>query len=120
MNTDNRTDEELNCIIAERCKWAPTYGDHALRTAWLDITGQDIGLRAPNYCKDLQAIHNAVMTLDPHYHWAYGDHIRSITGCLGPNGEDIGLSGFGVFTIAHASARERAEALVRVLEEIDK
>lgn len=112
MNTDTRTDEELEAIIAQWCGWLPSLGDHACRNAWLDLTGEDWPLMPPRYCRSLDAVNGA-----------------EIAWCSQAGPEDAShprfLLSHALYKVTvpinrqpvFANARERAEALVRVIEE---
>jgi len=103
MNKDNRTDEELNRIIAEWCGWVPSDGDHKRRNAWLEIAGEDWPIRPPNYCRDLNAVHEAEK--------------RILGDLLNMWDKYCELLGGSLYHCAHADASQRAEALVKVIEE---
>lgn len=115
MNTDTRTDEELEAIIAQWCGWLPSIGDHASRNAWLDLTGEDWPLMPPRYCRSLDAVHSAEKNLTPDQAWLYNRTLSEIHGTAGGMG-----SGVVDEWDWHSTARQRAEALVRVIEESKK
>ena len=123
---DQRTDAELNRVIA----------------GWMglnleDYTGHpDNPVKAeiapPNYCTDLNAIQQAVMNLPDHDKYEFKDgSIAKSSRCayvtfLMANYEGISIKDFEwspmgpdagyIFDISNTSARQRAEALVRVIE----
>jgi hypothetical protein len=104
MNKDTRTDEELNRIIHRWLGFVPseplidgqifTYG-HRPDNSWGEIVITD-------YCSDLNAIHEAVKKLpEGPYTW-WSNHLMQIVGTH--------------LKSVNAGARERAEALVAVIE----
>jgi len=112
MNKDNRTDEELNRIIAEWCGWVPSDGDHKRRNAWLEIAGEDWPIRPPNYCRDLNAVHEACQKLFefPSKEWIGGSLADDY------DAEIQRMSAYqNLFRWDH-EARQRSEALVKVIE----
>ena len=118
MNTDQRTDEELNRVIAEWCGWMfiPARDIYisgqlqAVPEEWESPNG-DYHDNLPNYCRDLNACHEAEMRLflqgegeagDPYVRRRYLHALDAITG--------------DQWNTVSATARQRAEALVRVIE----
>lgn len=95
------TDAQINQAIAEACGWG-----------WFQkiCTGELLGkfveekgpLRSiPDYCDDLNAMHEAEKVLDTIEQGHYWDHLKDLT--------DEG------FDQLHATARQRAEAFLRTL-----
>jgi len=141
MNTNKRTDDEINRIIAEWCgwKWEPhTYG-----TCLRDPSGAIVNnnyaevWRLPNYCRDLNAVRDAESKLSDDQQFQL---IRVLTGLdesfdrlhkIDPKRfpkretwiEDymhrLGWDQVWAFCL-QATARQRAEALVKVIEEGEK
>lgn len=115
---DTRPDSELNRIIAEWCGWKyngmGTVGSlhHPTNCTCFDGAGCSI----PSYCTDLNAMHEAVETLrnnQVHFFGYFGSLFTVVTNGLEWGGD---LEFFG-FNLINATARQRAEALVRVIEE---
>ena len=113
MNTDQRPDEELNRVIAEWCGWTNVWGRFGdfIRYAGTESEQLVQGLEIPNYCRDLNACHEAEMRLflqgegeagDPYVRRRYLHALDAITG--------------DQWNTVSATARQRAEALVRVIE----
>ena len=98
MNTDKRTDDELKLIIAEWSGYAGGY-----------IVTND-GKHPLNYCRDLNAVHEAEKKLDSEWSGRYAGEIIDI-GC------ELGVcwTTRSVASIC-ATARQRAEALIKVIE----
>lgn len=94
------SDQEINIAIAEACGWA-----HA------DVEPYAF----PDYCNDLNAMHEAekvLVEIGVNKWWTYAGHI------LRHN-----PSPFGAETAIHATARQRAEAFLRTIgkwEEAEK
>jgi len=121
MNTDTRTDDELNKVIAEWCGWRflPSQDiyiagiDQALPEHWED-PDEAAHEQCPNYCQDLNAVHEAIAKL------GYIDGMRFIESLaeISDNNEDY-YEGWCTSTIVglfDTTARQRAEALVKVIE----
>lgn len=123
MNTDKRTDEELNRIIAG---WAGT-GSYVDEVGLIQLPMATDGQSwdfSPNYCRDLNAVHEAVMRLlnsKPGYWdraWFWGLH-QLVTGIDSHDGWGE-VDARSCCDTSNATARQRAEALVRVIEESKK
>jgi len=112
---DNRTDAEINRVIAEWCGWRliPSHDIYisgqtqAVPEEWESPNG-DYHDELPNYCGDLNACHEAESKLPVEYQmkaavYVYNNHR--------PKGAKAS------WTMYHAAARQRAEALVRTIEE---
>ncbi len=119
MSANKRSDTELNRIIAEwhygyedfdqlkdhlnppRWEGRKLFGSHRAQNKWEDVL---------SYCTDLNAIHEAeekvLSNVDTGY--AYDCELNIICGCY----ED-GVMNY--VKLRHATARERAEALVNVI-----
>jgi hypothetical protein len=96
------TDEQINQAIAEACGWVP---DCDRGICW-DQYGNAI-ITPPNYCADLNAIHEAEKIMSKH-HWMWNAYYYAV--------------GAGVFSL-HATARKKAEAFLKALgkwEEVQK
>jgi len=116
MNTDTRSDEELNRVIAEWCGWkfVPSRDIYicgqlqAVPEEWVD-PGSESYNAPPNYCRDLNACHEAEGKLDDEqfdlFRWILWDAVKKPT--------------INAWFRAHlsAEARQRAEALVKVIEQ---
>ena len=93
------TDEQINAAIAEACGWK---GNLICR----DFNGNLWPSVPPNYCTDLNAMHEAERTLHP---------------------TDLGVMGIWIARLLkqdgewfHAAARQRAEAFLRTLGKWEK
>lgn len=104
------TDQEINVAVAEGCGWTSRVnadGDlseaHLTRTwiEWLGPNGQQDS-EPPNYCADLNAMHEAEMWLIKEFNrqLLFGQHLRWL--CADKNAW-------------HATARQRAEAFLKTL-----
>ena len=101
----DRSDEELNRTIAEWEGWkfVPehdvsfiTPAGHAMPEGWTDPEGEPYSI-PPNYCRDLNACHEAEGKLDYIQQYEYADQL--------------------FMKLTFATARQRAEALVAVIEQ---
>lgn len=86
-------DEEINIAIAEACGWKICpFGEPLQPKTWRSA------LDLPDYCRDLNAMHEAEKTLN-------GTAMRVYEALLNPD------DGFAI----HANARQRAEAFIRTI-----
>ena len=94
------TDQEINVAIAEACGWERVGVYEGFLMGVEPLDGQFVTL--PDYCNNLNAMHEAEMTLPNEYvKRLYIDHL-------------VCLMEAGTFTVM-ASARQRAEAFLRVI-----
>lgn len=105
------TDDQINAAIAETCGWKCAGHPHQKKaTDGLEF-GYQIVIRPdgqlvthnsiPDYCNDLNAMHEAEKVLSSPQRDEYWDRIKDLT--------DEG------FDQLHATARQRAEAFLRTL-----
>ena len=94
---EEMTDEQINAAIAEACRWVPDC-DNGI--CW-DQHGNAI-ITPPNYCNDLNAMHEAEKTLSETNMFVMAHYIERF----------ISRHGQHYF---HATARQRAEAFLRTL-----
>lgn len=115
MNTDTRSDEELNRVIAEWCGWkfVPSRDIYicgqlqAVPEEWVD-PGSESYNAPPNYCRDLNACHEAEKRLNREQLVDYCSFRLRYT-----TGEGMASD----YKMICATARQRAEALVKVIEQ---
>ena len=92
------TDEQINLTIARVLGW------HSIHTSTTGIKGMKGPLRGfmplPNYCTDLNAMHEAEDELSGNQYMVYALMLDAVEGSL-----------FGI----RATARQRAEAFLRML-----
>jgi hypothetical protein len=97
------TDEQINIAIAEACGRVRRPDGY-----WFPL-GSTVGSAGiPDYCNDLNAMHEAEMTLPPGRKRKQWDNSRAEFRCY------LRLISGHVGSI-HATARQRAEALLRTL-----
>jgi hypothetical protein len=91
------TNEQINIAIAEACGWYEE--DNESEICWTrdELTYCLHEDELPNYCNDLNAMHEAEKVLTNEQWVAYGKE----------------LSRLGVFPMVHANAKERTEAFLR-------
>lgn len=95
------TDQEINTAIAEACGWQRK--TKKFGTFWYQPGPCDTGhLAPPNYCHDLNAMHEAEETL-PITNYYEQLYVADKTGIM-----------VGYRHLWHATARQRAEAFLRV------
>ena len=114
MNTDKRTDEELNLIIAEWMGWRNPINIGATMYGWpavprtVGVLNTPVPDVLPKYCTDLNAIHEAEKKLNDHQSIRYLDQLWQ------NRNREVSNTTFSVFQLA--TARQRAEALVAVIQ----
>ena len=94
------TDEQINVAIAEACGWivtTPSFGIPPTQTAFSKLHGYDV---LPNYCTDLNAMHEAEKYLEADSWYDYALRLNEV--CWH-------------WALIHAPARQRAEAFLRTL-----
>jgi hypothetical protein len=93
------TNEQINIAIAKVCGWE----EESFGPSWCEST-----TKIPNYCKDLNAIHDAVMTLPENKRILYGMYLASTCGHM--TKKTVGL-----WHISTATARHHTEAFLKTL-----
>jgi hypothetical protein len=93
------TNEQINIAIAKACGWAhPSVQPYAF----------------PDYCNDLNAIHEAERSLNSQQVQDYTLNLLRVT-----NNDGARFHGtLGCFAHVHATARQRAEAFLKTLEKM--
>jgi len=118
MNTDKRTDDELNRIIAEWCGWASFR-----EVAGIGIIGIAPGPTArdwtdiPNYCREVDSVIEACNKLKDWPDTSPESEQRMFVRALSKVVFSVITCTQNDFLIINATARHRAEALVKVIEE---
>jgi hypothetical protein len=92
------TDEQINAAIAESVKWP---GNLICK----DFNGNLWPSAPPNYCGDLNAMHEAEKTIFPYYAKVYSNKLAKVTGVEMSDDTDYFC----------ATARQRAEAFLLTL-----
>lgn len=113
------SNEQINIAIAETCGWK-NYGlgwSHSSLPPEANVYGRKL----PDYCNDLNAMHEAERALNIDEEYDYGEElaamIRRPENTLAGVSEDtvFPLNGWGFYSVAHATARQRAEAFLRTV-----
>ena len=100
------TNEQINIAIAEECGWTTKH-----KGLWVEQLQTYAAL--PDYCNDLNAMHEAVTTL-PENKWVlYG--VRLAWECGHTDKKSVGL-----WHISTATAYHRAVAFLKTLEKWDE
>jgi hypothetical protein len=99
------TNEQINITIAEACGWREVYLNQNM--PWGFNIGFNYSQRIPNFCGDLNAMHEAEKTLILTKRGEYLWHLALI--CC--NYEE----GSRTFETTTATARQRAEAFLKTL-----
>jgi hypothetical protein len=109
------SEDEINRAIAEHLGWKfiPCHDDgfgKATGERWLDSDG-DIGLTPPDYCRDLNAMHEAEKAAFGNSSaWAeFAFQLISVLNAYGMSELD------GMTCLLQATARQRAEAFLRTV-----
>jgi hypothetical protein len=99
------TDEQINAAIAQACGWTNVTAAHRSGKApGADYVGYEF---YPNYCTDLNAMHEAEKVLNSSEEKMYFANLKEIVGDL------IWYRTIG--KVYRATARQRAEAFLRTL-----
>jgi hypothetical protein len=98
------TEQEINIAIAEACGWKKVIREGSGHAGyeddlWGDKPGVAVRCPIPDYCHDLNAMHEAEKMLSP---YQQDDYWNELAGLLHQP------------QMVHASARQRAEAFLRV------
>ncbi len=104
------TDEQINAAIAKACGWTNvTAGHRSGKAPEADYVGYEF---YPNYCADLNAMHEAekVLTIQQKAN-DYEILLETVTR-RGKSGMTFGLA---AYLFCHATSRQRAEAFLRTL-----
>ena len=105
------TDEEINLAIAESKGWTKCYKGCDGKTWRLpDDSGCQQSL--PDYCNDLNLMHEVEKGLDDAIHKVYRRELRFVTGCGASTTTELELDNRRFFD---ATARQRAEAYLRTI-----
>ena len=92
------TNEKINTAIAEACGWTDISQYTQAVDGWYGYEPENgPHSQIPNFCNDLNAMHEAEKMLNSEQWVAYGKE----------------LSRLGVFPMVHANAKERTEAFLR-------
>ncbi len=94
------TDEQINVAIAEACGWKKPARKTVLNEKGYFVTQH--AQPPPNYCNDLNAMHEAENTLTDANMFVMAHHIERLVSAKGQH-------------YFHATARQRAEAFLRTL-----
>ena len=92
------TDDQINAAIAEACGWWGNRKGNCMRPP----NRTDMYCEIPNYCNDLNAMHEAEKTLSETNMFVMAHHIERLVSRHGQH-------------YFHATARQRAEAFLRTL-----
>ena len=102
------TDEQINAAIAEACGWK------AKGKNWLTPNGTPVfASDVPNYCADLNEMHEAEKVLDYERAESFADIMYNL--CADQNSQLENPMPWR-FAVCHATARQRAEAFLRTLD----
>lgn len=108
------TDEQINQMIAEACGWkifAKPLGGCGF-AAYAKNPNGDPSPGIPDYCNDLNAMHEAENVLDYEQSESFADIMYNL--CADQNSELENPMPWR-FSVCHATARQRAEAFLRTL-----
>jgi hypothetical protein len=99
------SDEQINIAIAEACGWKHI----AFNRGWIKAGDGETQCVIPNYCNDLNAMNEAEDKLEGMNKAEFAVQLCRVVGKDWPSG-----IGGGSFAHIHATAREKAEAFLRV------
>jgi hypothetical protein len=115
--------KKINIILAEFCGWdcdPMVAREWESRGQWARHSTVDGGTivsknRIPDYCNDLNAIHEVEAKLTSNQRFEYFYNLNDAVGLVNSN-SPAWIKEFSVIDIATASAQQRAEALVKTLD----
>jgi len=99
------TNEQINIAIAEACGHINVrmWGGSCIASAGISTDGIYWGsYGVPDYCNDLNAMHEAVRTLKSRERITYSDLLHQI-------------AGYHSYDVSEATARQRAEAFLKTI-----
>lgn len=117
MHKDTRSDSELNAIIAHWIGWRNVANGHGEETRYVGTPSEVVVIvRVPDFCKSLDAVAVAEDHLGVDQRVIFSVwKLPAVTDCYNLASERRGGSSTTWHNI-HATARQRAEALVAVIE----
>jgi hypothetical protein len=107
------SDQEINIAIAEACGWKREFdGNHEEpEWYWIPPNNPDGDGEPPDYCNDLNAMHEAEKVLTHDQQVQFSVELGKLTTSHLPSSRAAWMD----FTIAHATAAQRREAFLRTL-----
>lgn len=105
------TDEQMNAAIAEACGWKregdpyQSFDDDSMVQCWTNPLTSEVEYKTPDYCNDLNAMHEAENTLMGIYQKEYFHTLVGV--CDGHGGT--------WYSPYCATARQRAESFLRTV-----
>jgi hypothetical protein len=100
------TKEQINIAIAEACGWKYVNNETHAPDGYF---WRSKGLKIPDYCNDLNAMHEAVLSIlnvaSSQLNWDYCRILGEVTG----SGEHVTTA------LVHSTAAQRAEAFLRTI-----
>jgi hypothetical protein len=102
------TEEEINQAISTHCGWQ--YDAHNGKVSYPELGGIFVDLT-----NDLNAMHEAEEHLSVDEEYDYGEELRKVSENVGPKGGHFTPNGWGCFSLVHLTAKQKAEAYVRVI-----
>ncbi len=107
------TPEEQTIVIAEFCGWkvidhSATYGP----MWWISPSGVE-KTQCPDYVNDLNAMHSAEESIKGTDN--YCKYLERLYAMLTSENQDPGLDPVTLWPLVHATAQQRAEALLRAI-----
>jgi hypothetical protein len=112
-------DQEINQSIAKFVGWerfsTQTVNGELVQYGFQKNSNQRFESPIPNFCTDLNAIHEAEKHLSIDQEYSYGEELRRISENVGPKGGHFTPNGWGCFSLAHLSAKQKAEAFVKII-----
>lgn len=95
------SDEDLRIKVSELCGWKCVRRSGSWIVGWMDNPSKDE--EVPDYCEDLNAMHEAEKNLRDRQWVVYGQNLDRL----------------GIFPMVHATARKRAEAFVLTMTKVE-
>lgn len=110
-------EEAQRIAIATHCGIEPvmTWRKNESGVELVAVPGSEDWSDAPEYLHDLNAMHEAEKTLDPHVRNDFIAHLWSVTGNMPSANFWTEYNFRGLYACTHATAAQRAEAFLRTI-----
>jgi hypothetical protein len=114
-------EQKINQTIAKFVGWekfsTQTVNGEPVQYGFHKNSNQRFESSIPNFCKDLNAMHEAEKQLSIDQEYSYGEELRKVSENVGPKGGHFTPNGWGCYSLAHLNAKQKAQAFVKVITE---
>jgi hypothetical protein len=113
------TKDQINKTIATVCGWTlfctKTVDGKVVHYGHPKHLNNGYEIPIPDYCNDLNAMHEAEKSLNFDEVYNYGEELRIVSENVGPKGGHFTPNGWGCFSLAHLTAEHRAKSFIKVI-----